>query len=230
METTLRMIENHGLTLIAIILLVMWLRPKLDEMWRLLFDLAKPKPAEPEQPTLPDRLAKSMDLNGKVMSLLRAVQPEFKASRAYIFTYHNGGKNVLGIDYAKVSCTYEVVALGVKPQQAWMQAMPVTMVWAFVKLINSGLGVICPCIEQCFAETDASTYETLRMQGIKSCYCVGLYSDNRMPIGFIGVDYCDRTVELTEDQVDKLKIFAERIATLFCLAGNELCACKPQEQ
>lgn len=226
METTLRMIENHGLTLIAIILLVAWLRPKLDDMWRLLFDLARPKPAEKP---LQERLAKSMDLNGKVMSLLRAVQPEFKASRAYIFTYHNGGKNVLGIDYAKVSCTYEVVALGIKPQQAWLQAMPVTMVWAFVKLINSGMGVICPCIEECFRETDSSTYETLRMQNIKSCYCVGLYSDNRMPIGFLGVDYCENVVELSEDQVDKLKIFAERIATLFCLAGNELCGCKIQE-
>lgn len=227
METTLRLIENHGLTLIAIILLVMWLRPKLDEMWRLLFDLARP--AQAEKP-LQQRLAESMDLNGKVMALLRSVQPEFKASRAYIFTYHNGGKNVLGIDYAKVSCTYEVVALGIKPQQAWLQAMPVTMVWAFVKLINSGMGVICPCIEECFRETDSSTYETLRMQNIKSCYCVGLYSDNRMPIGFLGIDYCESNVELSEDQVDKLKIFAERIATLFCLAGNELCACKTQEQ
>ena len=219
METTLRLIENHGLTLVAIVLLVAWLRPKLDDMWRLLFDLARHKQ---EEKSLHQRLVESMDLDGKVMALLRSVQPEFKASRAYIFTYHNGGKNVLGIDYAKVSCTYEVVALGIKPQQAWLQAMPVTMVWAFVKRINSGIGVICPRIEECFAETDASIYETLRMQNIKSCYCVGLYSDNRMPIGFLGIDYCDSTVELGEDKIDKLKIFAERIATLFCLAGNEL--------
>lgn len=227
METTLRMIETHGLTLVAIVLLVAWLRPKLDDMWRLLFDLARQKPAEKP---LHKRLAESMDLDGKVMALLRSVQPEFKASRAYIFTYHNGGKNVLGIDYAKVSCTYEVVALGIKPQQAWMQAMPVTMMWAFVRLINSGVGVVCPCIEECFRDTDASTYETLKMQNIKSCYCVGLYSDNRMPIGFLGIDYCDTHTELSEDQIDKLKFFAERIATLFCLACDEPCACKTKEQ
>lgn len=219
MENLLQLIENHGFAIVALVALVFWLRPKIDDMWTLLLGLAQ-KPADAPLST---RLHKSMDLNDKIMAILRAVLPEFKASRVYIFSYHNGGKNVLGIDFARVSCTHEVVALGTPPQQAWLQNLPVTLVWAFSRLINSGVGVVCPCIEDCFMETDSSTYEALRAQGIKSCYCVGLYSDARIPIGFLGLDYCEQRTSLSEDQVERLKIFAERIATLFCVAGHEMC-------
>lgn len=218
MEQALRMIENHGLTLIALLAMVVWLRPKIDDMWKLLLNLANPK-TEP----LPEKLAKSDAMDDKVMALLRSVLTEFRASRAYVFSYHNGGENVLGSSFARVSCSHEVVALGIRPQQPWLQNMPKTLVHAFVKMIDSGLGVFCPCIESCFMEADASTYETLRNQGIASCYCVGLYSDARFPIGFIGIDYCGDQVELTEAQFDKLKILAERAATLFCLNGHKLC-------
>ena len=226
METTLRMIENHGLTLVAIIAMVMWLRPKLDEMWRLLFDLAKPNKEATEK-----RIERANAADDQIMAILRAIQTEFRASRAYVFQYHNGGFNMVGGSFSRVSRTHEVVALGIQRQQQWLQRMPRTLVHAFTKMIDSGLGVFCPCIESCFMETDASTYETLRQQGIVSVYCAGLFSDRRFPMGFLGVDYCEGKVEFTDSQMDKLKIFAERIATILCMSGcSGLCAAHDEKE
>ena len=45
-EKILTLIENHGLTLIALVVLVGWLRPKVDDMWAAIMKLA----ARPEQP------------------------------------------------------------------------------------------------------------------------------------------------------------------------------------
>lgn len=226
METTLRMIENHGLTLIVTILLITWLRPKLDEMWAVLMRLAA-QPQTPYTQTIAEtekKVEASNRSDDQIMAILRAMQTEFRASRAYVFQYHNGGENYLGGSFSRVSCTHEVVALGVQRQQQWLQRMPKTLVHAFTKMIDSGIGVFCPCIESCFMETDASTYETLHQQGIISVYCTGLFSDRRFPMGFLGVDYCTEKTEFTDSQMDKLKIFAERIATIICMNGcNNAC-------
>ena len=230
-EKILTLIENHGLTLIALVVLVGWLRPKVDDMWAAIMKLA----ARPEHPlpvpedSLSVKVERGKELAGKIKRYIQTMLGEFRADRVYIFQYHNGGRGVGGIDFIKVSCTYETVTIGTRPQQKWLQQMPITLVWSFVRLIDTGVGVVCPCIEECFSETDASTYETLRTQGIKSCYCVGLYSDTREPIGFVGVDYCGERREWSKDEMTKLQIHAERLSAMFCAAGHESCLLK-QEQ
>ena len=224
-EQILKLIENHGLVLIALILLVFWLRPKIDDMWAAIMKLAsRPEPPVPvQEDSLSVKVERGKELAGKIKRYIQTMLGEYRADRVYIFQYHNGGRGVGGIDFIKVSCTYETVTIGTRPQQRWLQAMPITLVWAFVRLIDAGVGVVCPCIEHCFRETDASTYETLRAQGIKSVYCVGLFSDSREPIGFVGIDYCSAKRELTKDELVKLQIHAERISAMFCAAGHESC-------
>ena len=224
MQEIFELVENHGFVLVALVVIVFWLRPKLDEMFHLMLEMARKQPEPPPPPKpLPIRIRESDATDDKIMALLRAILTDMRASRAYVFSYHNGGENVLGQSFSKVSCTHEVVALGVKPQISWLQQMPKTLVHAFTRMVDSGIGVFCPCIEECFLETDASTYQTLLHQGIKSCYCVGLYSDARAPIGFLGVDFCDNKTVLSDEQFERLKLMAERAATTFCNNGHKMC-------
>ena len=231
LEPLIKLFENHALSLVALIFIVFWLYPKLDEVWNLLMKLANPvKQSDSEAARkLREKLERSDIMDEKVMSALRSLLTEFRASRAYIFSYHNGGENILGCSFSRVSCTHEVVALGINPQIAWLQNMPKTLMHAFTRMIDSGLGVFCPCIEECFKEVDASTYQTLLYQGIKSCYCVGLNSEAMVPIGFIGIDFCNEATVLTDIQFEKLKIISERVATIFCLSGHKLCGAKPSD-
>jgi hypothetical protein len=227
-EKILLLIENHGLAIVILFFFIIWLRPKVDDMWNAIMNLAKrpePEPAKKEE-SLSVKVEKGKDLAGKMQRYIQSMLGEFRSDRVYIFQYHNGGRGVGGIDFIKVSCTYETVTLGTRPQQKWLQQMPITLLWAFVRLIDAGVGVVCPCIEECFSETDASTYETLRIQGIKSCYCVGLYSDSREPIGFVGVDYCASKRTWTKEELTKLQIHAERLSAMFCASGHESCEIK----
>lgn len=223
-------IKIHGVSTVFLVLLAVWLHSQLNKLFALLLEKLREimfqhdKYAEKrEQDAKRERMKVILDLNGKVMARLRATLTEFKASRAYVFCYHNGGKNLVGFDFAKTSCTHEVVALGVRPQQRILQSMPVTFVWAFVKMIDSGIGVICPSIETCFRDTDSSTYETLKMQNIKSVYCFGLYGDDNTPIGFFGLDYTEEEVVLSAQEIDHLKAIGVRLSTLFCMAGHPFC-------
>ena len=220
MDYALRQIENHGLTLVLLLMLILWLKPKADEMWTTFVRMANPAPKEP----LAERLRRSNELNEKIMRSLQGLVGEYRAQRAYVFQFHNGCAGVTGVPFAKTSCTHEVVTLGVRPQQKWLQDMPVTLVWSFVRLFETGLGVVCPDIAACFAETDASTYETLRVQGVKSVYCCALRSDTRDILGFVGLDYCNEYRELSSEELTKLQIHAERIAAMFCSAGHEMCS------
>ena len=235
--TILEFVKVHGISTAFLAILIIWLRAVLNQLFSLLLEklrevmfqndtAAKKAAADAEVAEMEAKRARMkqiLALNDKVMASLRAALVEFKASRVYVFCYHNGGKNLMGFDFAKTSCTHEVVALGVKPQQTLLQNMPVTFVWAFVKAINAGIGVICPSIEECFRDTDSSTYETLRVQGIKSVYCFGLYSDDNTPIGFFGVDYVEKETTLTSSEIDHLKAIGVRLSTLFCMAGNPFC-------
>ena len=236
-EAFFQFIKVYGVSTAILVFVILWLRTILNQLFSIMFEklrdamfqdkedvkeaLAKAEQAEMEAKRA--RMKHILDLNDKVMTRLRATLVDFKASRVYVFCYHNGGKNLMGFDFAKTSCTHEVVALGVKPQQLLLQNLPVTFVWAFIKAILAGVGIICPSIETCFKDTDSSTYETLRVQNIKSVYCFGLYGDDNTPLGFFGVDYVDEEVTLTAQEIERLRVIAVRLSALFCMAGHPFC-------
>jgi len=226
-NTIATMIDRFGLAILILLVLMRWLQPKLDSMFDLLLNLAsrgKDGASEAEETRRTrDSVYKSMAADEKVLQVVRSLILEFRCSRAYVFLYHNGGKNLLGAGFARLSCTHEATAVGVKPQQGHLQGMLITMVWAFVKCISVSGKLECPDVEACFKDTDSSVYETLAMQGIKSVYAVALPGEDRIPFGFIGLDYCKEQVLLSKEEIDKLKIVAERVATILCVAGFPVC-------
>ena len=72
-EAMLTLIENHGFAIIALVVLVVWLRPKIDDMWRLIMGMANP-----EKEPMDKRLERSNECDDKIMDILRAVQTEFR--------------------------------------------------------------------------------------------------------------------------------------------------------
>jgi hypothetical protein len=220
MGELVKLVMNNGIAVIGLICLAIWLKRLLNEVFGVVLGLAKDNAKVPQ---FPESVISTMELDAKIMSVLHQVREDFEACRVYVFSYHNGGKNLIGLDFAKVSCTHEVVGRGVQPNQRWLQNMPVTLFHAFSRLILTGAGVVCPDVAACFKEHDSSTYETLRAQCIKSCYCFGLMSDGGLPIGYLGVDYVREARALTDAELERLRVATERVAALFCLAGHVAC-------
>lgn len=218
LDTALKLVNSYGLPLVLLFLLGRWLKPKVDKAFEVAMRLDE---NERHRKKYPERMLQVMDINEQVMDILRAIIVEYEASRITIFSYHNGGHNVMGLDFARCSCTHETVALGIKPIQSAYQNLPVTMFCSFNRRVISGEGLRCTSIN-CFKEIDPSTYETLKMQGIYSVYCVGLYANNGLPIGFLMVDYCEDFRDLEDEEFNDLKGLATRVATLLCMC-NSIC-------
>lgn len=221
-------IESGGISTAAIAIAVLVLRPHLLRILDLVLGLSRRE--EQHKKDLPDIMLSTMQLNAQVTEMLDAARRTLSASRIYIFSYHNGGHSIAGLNFIKASCTHELVSLGTRPQQMLLQNLPITMFCAFNQRVLNKEGVRCVDIA-CFAESDPSTYETLKMQGIKSIYCVGLYAQSGTPIGFMGVDYCDDFRELTDAEINELENVGVRVSSIMCLAGggNPLCTLTEQK-
>lgn len=218
-------LESGGVSTAAIAIAVLLLRPHLLKILDLVLGIAKKD--EKHSKELPGIMLNAMSLNKRISEMLDTFRRRIKASRIYIFAYHNGGHSISGLSFIRASCTHELVSLGTKPQQILLQNLPVTMFCAFNQKVLEKEGIRCEDIS-CFAENDPSTYETLKMQNIKSIYCIGLYSSSGTPIGFMGVDYCDNHIALSEEDFSDLKELGIRVSSLMCLpdSGNPLCTLK----
>ena len=210
-------IESGGISTAAIAIAVLVLRPHLLRILDLVLGLSSRE--EQHKKDLPDIMLGTMHLNAQVTEMLEGIRRTLSASRIYIFSYHNGGYSIAGLNFIKASCTHELVSLGTRPQQMLLQNLPITMFCAFNQKVLNKEGVRCVDIA-CFAESDPSTYETLKMQGIKSIYCIGLYAPSGTPIGFLGVDYCDDYRELTDAEINELENVGVRVSSIMCLAGG----------
>ena len=215
-------IESGGISTAAIAIAVLVLRPYLLRILDLVLGIARKE--EKHTRELPGIMLSTMELNRQISELLDAFRRRVAASRIYIFAYHNGGHSISGLSFIRASCTHELVSLGTRPQQVLLQNLPVTMFCSFNQKVLNKEGVRCVDIA-CFAESDPSTYETLKMQGIKSIYCVGLYSGAGTPIGFLGIDYCDDNTDITDNDFADLAALGIRVSSLMCLSdgGNPLC-------
>jgi hypothetical protein len=234
-NTIASLIDRFGLAILILLLLIRWLQPKLDSMFDLLMRLASQRTCAKEDESEAikksrEGVYKSMVADEKVLQVVRSLILEFRCSRAYVFLYHNGGKNLLGSGFARLSCTHEACAIGVRPQQGQLQGMLITMVWAFVKCISVSGKLECPDVADCFKDTDSSVYETLALQNIQSVYCVALPGEDRVPFGFLGLDYCKEKVLLSKEEMEKLKLVAERVATILCVSGHHMCGAQCDTQ
>ena len=216
----LDLVNQYGLPLVLLLTLIGWIRPKLDRI----FDLAMRIESKDKDKlrAYQDKMRYIMGLNEQVMDIIRAMLAEFDASRVFVMSYHNGGHSVAGLDFAKASCTHEAVSLGVKPRQLHLQNLPVTMFCTFNRHVLNHGGVRCGDID-CFRIPDPAMFESLASQGVKSIYCVGLYSNGGLPLGFLGMEYSEEHRELTDAEFSDLNGMAARVATLLCVADAPMC-------
>ena len=65
--------------------------------------------------------------SNKIQIQLYHMLQNFGADRISIYEYHNGGKNLAGVEFKKCSNMYEAVALEVKPNIKEMQNLPLSI-------------------------------------------------------------------------------------------------------
>jgi hypothetical protein len=155
-------------------------------------------------------LKKSTETSMVINQALDAIIAGHDADRVYLCQYHNGGQNLAGVPFAKVSRTNERVRPGIPQQLPCWQKIPVGM-FAF---INSQLierrRLYLPVIEHIQA-ADPGIYQSWCDAGVQSVYIVGLVDLDKNLIGFIAVEFCRAKCQLTEEDLDSIQATALKI-------------------
>lgn len=149
-------------------------------------------------------------ISEEVDSILQRMIIETKASRACIVQYHNGGKGVNRQSFLKMSMTNEQVTLGVKPLAPNFKDQFRSVIAYFVKEIQRTGHCYIESIDS-IKDIDASMYEFMIDNNVKSKYGYGIHDKDGMCIGFVCIEF--RSTETGDvNQIDKL--FKEEIPVL----------------
>lgn len=230
LEYVLQLVDRYGLPLVVFVLVALWLKPNVDRIINIILDLLErtsniEKKDEKKVQKYQDHFIEFMDISAQINQLLREFLNECGADRAYLFQYHNGGHAVNGLDFVKCSNTHEVVSRGTKPQITGLQNLPVAMFHMWNQRVVGRSALACADVGCLAEEGDNTSYEMLKMQGIKSIYVVGVYDlAGVVPLGFVGVDYCKEQFAMDDAELEKLRDVSSKISALLCVSEYMQCS------
>jgi len=150
----------------------------------------------------------------KIQIQLYHILQTFDADRVSIYEFHNGGKNLAGIEFKKCSNTYEAVELETKPIIKEMQNLPLSMNPLWSKVLATKDDIVIPNVEK-LEDTFLKTY--LVTQSIKTYYSSILLDYGNSPIGFITLEYYTAARKLTQDELTEFNEIAIKISVLINL-------------
>ena len=147
----------------------------------------------------------------KIQIQLYHLLQNFGAERVSIFEFHNGGKNLAGIEFKKCSNTYEAVSLETTPTIREYQNLPLSINPLWSKILTTREDISIPSVENL---QDSFLKGHLKMQNIKAYYSTILQDYDNTPIGFITLEYYYHTKTLTEVELDQFNEIAIKISVL----------------
>lgn len=137
-----------------------------------------------------------------IYEILGDILDFFHAGRAYIFEYNE--------DYTSQTCTYEVVAEGVRPEEETLRDIPVTATSWWASQILSGKPILFESLHRP-SGMDEDEFLLLKRQGIRALMVVPLVADGTVK-GYLGVDLVDRTILWSNEDYQWLSSLANIIS------------------
>ena len=158
-----------------------------------------------------DKLESEIKVCNIVNNKLDMLREEFKADRAWVMQFHNGGHYYpTGKSIQKFSMFYESVEPGCNSIKLLFQNIPVSL---FAPSANKILIDNVVAISD-FKDETIATYGlkyTAQETGSKSTYMFGIRDINNKLIGMLGVDYTRRKKYLDQEDIQVLEIEAAQI-------------------
>jgi len=147
----------------------------------------------------------------KIQILLYHILRSFNADRVSIYEFHNGGKNLQGVEFKKSSNTYEAVELEIKPTIKEMQNLPISINPLWSKLLASRQPIKVSSVNN----LDDDFFKSyLEAQSIKTYYSMLLVDYDSSPIGFISLEFYNKERELTGQEFNEFENISIKISTL----------------
>lgn len=151
-----------------------------------------------------DRLAKQIEES--ITSYMKDIVNTLQPSKCFLVRYHNGGKDMNGLSFLKLSVTNEVGAGGLAPVIQEYQNQFRSSIGGICHAIDKQGYVFVPNLEE-IKETDIGTYDLMIAKNTRSAYCHAITNTTGYVIGFLAITY--RNDNKTQEDVAKIKDLLE---------------------
>src|SRR4030042_2561562 len=202
MESWLPLIDKYGLPIIALVVLIVWLAPKLDQLWYMVF----PKP-EPDRPKL--NVEELFRTDSEVSKVLAEIVNKLDVGWATIWQFHNGATTMIGIPFLKVSATHSEVKRGYVRHAAQFQGLSTSLLGDLSAMLTE------PFIRLSAQDTTAygAIASSMKTSGIRSLYIKPLFSARNDLIGALSLSFKEDIV-LGDTDLDEIRDYCARIVIL----------------
>ena len=143
------------------------------------------------------------------------------ANRAYYFSYHNGGKDLLGRGYLKMSMVIERIDVSCKSIMKEFQNVPRSMFPILYETLSSNDIYIIEDINT-IREQDPITHQFFISHDVKSSLFHAIKAPNGMLIGFIGMEFTDGGCSNIEAAKKNIQRKAQRITGALVSHSNNI--------
>ena len=141
------------------------------------------------------------------------------ASRAYYFTFHNGGRNVLGHGLLKMSVSAESVSHG-EHIMARYQNIPRSMFTFGYKQLDEAGDYYILNVEDVI-NTDQASYNFLTEHGAKAGLFRAAKTDDGLIIGFVGVEFDSLDFDFEKQKANIAKKTSRIAGAILAIHGDE---------
>ena len=162
--------------------------------------------------SLPNKIKTQCNINLDIIDKMERVKEVTGAARVHFYDFHNGGHYANGRSALKVSCSFEVVRIGVKAYQKELQAVPLSCIPKFVRTLLDNNTMKVNNIED-LKEKMPATYQLKYDQGVKSFFDIIINNKQGQPVGFLGIQFNEinrvNFLNCQKEEIYKLKYFIE---------------------
>lgn len=127
-------------------------------------------------------------INNYIDSQLTCLLREYGANRAYFFIYHNGGKDMTGRSFQKMSIANEAVDVNTVPLMNSYQNIPRAMFPTLFRTISSQDKLTIKTPDD-IKEADPVFYQMMRANNVCSSFIHGIRRSDGVIIGFLVAEY-----------------------------------------
>lgn len=150
-------------------------------------------------------------VNNFIEGQLNCLLSEEKANRAYLFAYHNGGHDITGRGFQKMSITNEMVDLNTVPIMRSYQNVPRSMFPTLYKTLVSQDVYFIEDLEE-IKESDPMSYQMFLTHGAHSVLIHAIKTMEGAVMGFLVMEYTNSDCEDFEKAKRTLEKKALRIS------------------
>ena len=162
-----------------------------------------------ERTNVAKNVTKQWVIDCEIIQEAEKVKEFLNADRVQVYEFHNGIHYANGRSALRTSCTYETCRYGVSSCINSLSGIPLSVIPNFLKSLLDKGELLISDLEEIKTSMPA-TYSLKHGMGIKGFYDVVIYNDNKEPVGFVGVQFCNDTIkEINKDEVKKFAWFVE---------------------